>query len=176
VLVLCWWPHLIKGPLLRLGRQTLNMHPSLLPHCRGKDPNFWCLVEGRPFGVTIHHVDESVDGGAIAFQAGIPVSWEDTGETLYRKAEAAMIALFRQSYHAIATGSVPSIPQEPSQGSLHRRAELDAASRLDLDATYSLREVLNRLRARTFAPHPACRFADGEEVYEVRVTIRKVER
>jgi len=175
--VLCWWPHLIKGALLELGRRhTLNMHPSLLPHCRGKDPNFWCLVEGRPFGVTIHHVDASVDGGAIAFQAAIPTSWEDTGETLYRKAEAAMIDLFKRSYEAIATNAVPRLAQDLSGGSFHRRAELEPASQLDLDETYAVRDLLNRLRARTFPPHPGCRFEDAGEVYEVRIAIKKVGR
>jgi methionyl-tRNA formyltransferase len=174
-IVLCWWPYLIRGPLLQLARRhILNMHPSLLPHCRGKDPNFWCLVEGRPHGVTIHHVDQSVDGGDIAFQKPIPVSWEDTGETLYRKAEAAMIDLFKESYDAIATDAVPRLKQDASRGSFHRRAELDAASLIDLDATYSARDLLNLLRARTFAPHPACRFADGGERYEVRIAVKKL--
>jgi methionyl-tRNA formyltransferase len=174
-IVLCWWPHLIRGPLLQLARRhTLNMHPSLLPHCRGKDPNFWCLVEGRPHGVTIHHVDQSVDGGDIAFQKQIPVSWEDTGETLYRKAEAAMIDLFKESYQVIAADAVPRRKQDSSSGSFHRRAELDPASLIDLDATCSARALLNLLRARTFPPHPACRFADGGETYEVRITVKKL--
>jgi methionyl-tRNA formyltransferase len=174
-IVLCWWPHLIRGPQLGLARRhILNMHPSLLPHCRGKDPNFWCLVEGRPHGVTIHHVDQSVDGGDIAFQKQIAVSWEDTGETLYRKAEAAMIDLFKESYDAIAADAVPRRRQDSASGSFHRRAELDPASLIDLGATYSGRELLNLIRARTFPPHPACRFIDGGETYEVRIAVKKL--
>jgi methionyl-tRNA formyltransferase len=174
VVVLCWWPHVLKRSQLELaGRHTLNMHPSLLPHCRGKDPNFWCLVEQRPFGVTIHHVDVSVDGGDIAFQKSIRVSWQDTGETLYRKAEAALVQLFQDSYASIAANAVPRIKQDLPRGSYHRREELDPASHLDLDAKRPVRDLLNLLRARTFPPHPSCRFEDAGETYEVRIEITK---
>jgi hypothetical protein len=42
-----------------------------------------------------------------------------------------------------------------------------------LDRRQTIREILDLLRARTFEPHPACRFVDGDATYEVRVTIRK---
>jgi methionyl-tRNA formyltransferase len=173
-IVLAWWPFLVAAAERRLARRHfLNLHPSLLPHGRGKDPNFWALAEARPFGVTIHHVDDTIDGGDIAFQEPIATGWSDTGESLYRKAEAEIAALFARSYAAIASGAVPRMPQPPG-GSFHRRAELDPASRLDLDGSYRLRDLLNLLRARTFPPHPACRFEDGEDVFEVRVSIDKV--
>jgi methionyl-tRNA formyltransferase len=175
-IVLAWWPFLLRAGQLGLARRhVLNLHPSLLPAGRGKDPNFWALVEERPFGVTLHHVDSTVDGGDVAFQARIPVTWLDTGETLYRQAEVAMLELFKSSYSAIAAGSVPRIPQG-SAGTSHRRAELEPASRLELDRSYRLRDLLNVLRARTFPPHPGCRFQEGEDIYEVRVAIQKVDR
>src|SRR5688572_5718887 len=78
LIMLAWWPNIIREPLISLPRLgVLNMHPSLLPHGRGKNPNFWAIVEGRPFGVTIHFVDASVDGGDIVFQREIPIGWED---------------------------------------------------------------------------------------------------
>jgi methionyl-tRNA formyltransferase len=173
---LAWWPHLLKARHLRIATDaTLNLHPSLLPHCRGKDPNFWALVEQRPFGVTIHHVDQSIDGGDIAFQRELAVDWTDTGKSLYRKAESEAVRLFAESLPAIAAGDIPRIPQHPSQGSMHYRRELEPASRLDLDESLPVREVLNRLRARSFEPHPACRFSEGGKTYEVRIDIREIE-
>lgn len=172
-LLLAWWPYLLKDEDLKLAPTILNFHPSLLPHCRGKDPNFWALVEERPYGVTIHHVDRSIDGGAIAFQHAIPVSWEDTGESLYRAAERASVDLFVRSYAEIASARIPAIRQDTETGSLHYRKELDSVCLLDLDREMSVRRTLNLLRARTFAAHPACRFIDGGTTYEVTVSIRK---
>ena len=43
----------------------INMHISLLPWNRGSDPNLWSFLENTPKGVTIHHIDETLDTGAI---------------------------------------------------------------------------------------------------------------
>jgi len=173
VLLLAWWPLLLKGDDLTLAPVTLNMHPSLLPHCRGKDPNFWAIVEQRPFGVTLHHVDASVDGGAIAFQREIAFDWTATGKSLYEAAEGEMLQLFIDSYPEIAAGRIPRIAQDAGAGGAHRRAELELASTIDLDAPTTARQVLNMLRARTFDPWPACRFTDDGETFEARVQIRR---
>ena len=176
LVILAWWPHLVRRPFLDAGqRATLNMHPSLLPHGRGKDPNFWTLAQGDPFGVTIHHVDQGIDSGPIAFQAAIDTDWTDTGGSLYAKAQERMIRLFADSLDAILALDIPRLEQPAGAGSLHRRADLAPHSVIDLDRLYSGRDILNLLRARTFAPHPGCRFSDRGEVFEVRVEIEKIE-
>jgi methionyl-tRNA formyltransferase len=173
IIILAWWPYLLKGAVLNAVPVILNTHPSLLPYCRGKDPNFWAIVESAPYGVTLHHVNAAIDAGDIAFQKEISVSWADTGETLYQKALTGMVALFEEALPTIVHGTIPRIPQTDA-GSLHYRSQLEPASVIDLDAPTTARDVLNRLRARTFLTHPACRFSDGNDVYEVRVTIDKL--
>ncbi|HEV7280486.1 MAG TPA: formyltransferase family protein [Pirellulaceae bacterium] len=171
--LLAWWPYLLDEPAIQVPQiGCLNFHPSLLPHGRGKAPNFWTLVEGTPYGVTIHWVDAGIDSGDVAFQREIPVGWEDTGETLYRKALDSIVDLFVDSYPKILQGDVPRIPQSPAR--CHYQRELDAASQIHLDRSYSGRELLNLLRARTFAPHPGAWFDDSGARYEVRVELRQV--
>jgi methionyl-tRNA formyltransferase len=174
IVILAWWPRIQKSQFLHLGQTVmLNLHPSLLPHGRGKDPNFWAIVEGSPFGVTIHHVDADIDSGDIAFQREIAYGWEDTGKTLYEKATTGIIELFCECYPRIVAFDIPRQAQQHSSGSFHKRSELDDRSLMTLDRRHTIREILNLLRARTFEPHPACRFVDGGSIYEVRVTIRK---
>jgi methionyl-tRNA formyltransferase len=171
--LLAWWPYLLDEPTLKtptLG--SLNFHPSLLPHGRGKAPNFWSLVEGTPFGVTIHWVDAGIDSGDIAFQREISVAWEDTGASLYRRALENMFDLFVDSYPRIATGDIPRVPQPAAR--CHYQRELDEASRIDPDCSYTGRELLNLLRARTFPPHPGAWFEEQGVRYEVRVDIRRM--
>jgi len=177
IALLAWWPRIITKDVAALPRRGfLNFHPSLLPFNRGKHYNFWAIVEEAPFGVTIHWLGDQIDAGDIAFQAPIATSWTDTGETLYAKARAAMVELFERNYERIMTGDIPRLPQDLTRGSFHRAAELDEASRIDLEKQYRGRELLNLLRARTFPPHPAAWFVDGDETFEVRVEIRKVEK
>jgi methionyl-tRNA formyltransferase len=174
--LLAWWPYILKPDVIKIPRLgCLNFHPSLLPYNRGKNYNFWSIVEGTPFGVTLHHVDAGVDTGDIAFQARIATSWEDTGKSLYEKAKKDIVRLFIDSFPEIKAGRIPRKPQDPSLASFRRGGEMETASRIDLDRTYTGRELLNLLRARTFPPHPACTFISEGETYEVRVEIRKVE-
>lgn len=172
--LLAWWPYLVKPHVLSIPRLgCLNFHPSLLPFNRGKHYNFWTLVEETPFGVTLHFADEGIDTGDIAFQRAIDKTWEDTGQSLYEKAQAEILRLFADHYEEIRSGSIPRRPQDRDAGTFRRATEMETASRIDLDRVYSGRALLNLLRARTFPPHPACYFeADGGR-FEARVEIRR---
>jgi methionyl-tRNA formyltransferase len=172
--ILAWWPHILSESVIATARETfLNMHPSLLPYGRGKDPNFWALVDKTPFGVTIHHVVRSVDRGPIAFQRAIAVSPADTGETLYGKALATMESLFREICPEVLAGRIPCLPQ-PEAGTEHKRAELNEASHVRLDREYRGEDLIDLLRARTFPPHPACWFEREGKKYEIRVSISEI--
>lgn len=172
--LLAWWPKIISPAVMALAeRGFVNTHPSLLPYNRGKHYNFWALVEEAPFGVTLHYVDENVDSGDVVAQQPIPYDWEDTGETLYLKAGQVMIDLFKSSYPTLRQGALPRIPQDPNRGSLHYAKEIDVASKIDLDRTYTARELLNLLRARTFPGYPACRFEENGAMYEISVNIKR---
>jgi len=173
--LLAWWPKILKDPLLQVPQSGfINTHPSLLPYNRGKHYNFWALVEQAPFGVTLHKVDYGVDTGDIIAQAVIDYDWCDNGKTLYKKAQAAMLELFINTYPSIRTGGYLLTPQSDNIGTSHRASELESASKIELDATYRARNLLNLLRARTFEGHPGCWFEDNGSRYEVSVSIVKV--
>lgn len=171
--LLAWWPFIVKPPLLGVPSQGfLNTHASFLPHNRGKNPNFWSIVEARPFGVTLHKIDDGVDTGPIVSQKEIGYDWTDTGGTLYQRGLVEMVELFKLTYPKISEGNTRVLKQEQN-GSFHVSTELKPASQIHLDETYLARDLLNLLRARTFSPHPACYFNEGSETFEVRVSITK---
>jgi methionyl-tRNA formyltransferase len=172
--ILAWWPRILTQKLLNVpARGFINTHPSLLPHNRGKHYNFWAIVEQRPFGVSLHHVSAGIDSGDIVSQLSIPYGWEDTGGTLYDRAQAAMLDLFVNTYPAIREGRAQRTPQDLAAGSFHLSRELEAASAIDLDRCYSARDLLNLLRARTFPGKPGCWFMDDGVRYEVNVSVSR---
>ncbi len=173
--VLAWWPKLIKEPLLTFPKSGfVNTHPSLLPYSRGKHYNFWTIVEESPFGVTLHRVDIGVDTGDILVQRELPYDWLDNGGSLYVKAQEAMVALFCDNYPVLRIGGLQSTPQDDARASSHHSSEIEVASKIDLKAAYSGRQMLNLLRARTFQGKPGCWFEDGENRYEISIDIKKV--
>lgn len=172
--ILAWWPYILKRKIIQIPHMgILNTHPSLLPYNRGKHYNFWTLVEDTPFGVTLHWVDEDVDAGDIAFQERIEKTWEDTGETLYYRAQREIVKLFQRKYVEIKRGNIPRIRQQHKQETFHRSGEIDNASRIEIDNSYKARDLLNILRARTFPPYPGAWFIESGERYEIRIKITK---
>ncbi len=175
IIILAWWPYIIKGQLLDIPQMGwLNFHPAYLPYCRGKDPNFWAIRNGESYGVTLHFIDQRIDNGDIAFQKRIDISWEDTGKSIYEKALTEIVNLFKDNYTRIKAGDIPHTPQDPNKATFYTRAEIEAASQIDLDSNYRTSDLLNLIRARTFPPHPAAWFEVEGTRYEVRVEITKV--
>lgn len=175
LVILAWWPKILPRHVIDVPRRgVVNFHPSLLPYNRGKHYNFWTIVEDCPFGVSLHLVNEGVDQGDILFQAPVAKTWEDTGGSLYAAAKQAMIELFETHYEDLVAGNYVARPQDLSRGSFHLARELDPASEVLLDRQYTGRELLNLLRARTFAGNPSCYFHDGGKKYEVRISIKEV--
>lgn len=174
--LLAWWPKIVSALVIesvKIG--VINLHPSMLPFNRGKHYWFWNLVEDKPYGVSIHFVDTSIDGGDIIFQREIPKSWEDTGQSLFDKARIEMLSLFIESYPKIANLDYTRIKQPPS-GTYHNSSELHRASEISLRKKYTAKELLNLLRARVSKKYEQCYFFDEDGTkYEVGIDIKKVE-
>ncbi|MFC1780895.1 formyltransferase family protein [Planctomycetota bacterium] len=174
-ILLAWWPYIIKGQILSIPKKgVLNFHPSFLPYNRGKHYNFWTLVEDTPFGVSIHFVDEEIDSGDIVFQKRVEKNWEDTGESLYQKAQQAMIELFAENYKNLVANKFTRITQNPGTGSFHYAKELEPASKINLNTVYSVKDLLNLLRARVFPPYPSCWLYNKKRKFNVIVKVKQI--
>jgi methionyl-tRNA formyltransferase len=144
--VLAWWPKIVHK-INKLGINVINTHPSYLPYNRGKHPYYWALVDGTPFGATIHRVDDSIDTGEILWQKRVQLDPTDTGETAYKKAADAMLQLLIEHAEDIAIGRFPpGIKQDCNIANHHFARELDIPP-----ITSKMESALiNDLRARTF--------------------------
>ena len=62
----------------RFAGKILNIHPSLLPKYSGLHTYQRAMEAGETeHGMTIHFVNEKIDGGAIVLQAKVPIFPED---------------------------------------------------------------------------------------------------
>jgi methionyl-tRNA formyltransferase len=145
--------YILRRPMLDLFPEgMINLHPAYLPYNRGQYPNVWSIVEGTPAGTTLHYIDEGIDTGDVIAQRRVEVDPDDTGETLYRKLERASVDLFRDTWPLIRAGEPPRFPQ-PEGGTSHRTADVERIDAIDPDRTYTARELIDILRARTFPPY-----------------------
>jgi len=160
-----------KEFLAAFPRGCVNLHPGLLPYNRGAHPNVWSIVDRTPAGVTLHWMDESIDTGELIAGRRVGVEPVDTGKTLYEKLQRAALELFIDTWPQIRAGTAPRHPQDPRQGTFHRVADLKRLDEIDLQRTYTGRELIDLLRARTFPPYPGAFFRRGGRKVHVRVEL-----
>ena len=80
--------------------RIINIHPSLLPAFPGVDAIGQALKYGvKVFGITVHYVDHTLDGGKIISQAAIPYEGNDREEleTMIHAREHALYVSTLQS-------------------------------------------------------------------------------
>lgn len=132
--------------LQRPGRLFVNIHPSLLPHLRGKHPvNGGLLLGHRTAGATMHFMDNGVDTGRIIAQKEIEITPDLDLGLLY-------FCLFRLEADAFRAGierlrkSDFTDPGDAQigEGSYYSRQPADSA--VDL-ATIARADFLHRVRA-----------------------------
>jgi phosphoribosylglycinamide formyltransferase-1 len=77
---------LSPGFIQAYPNKIINIHPSLLPKYPGLHTHKQVMMNGDKFhGATVHWVNEQLDGGPIIAQAQIPVSSDDTEESIKTK-------------------------------------------------------------------------------------------
>ena len=87
--------------------RILNTHPSLLPAFPGATSVRDALVaEVRVTGVTVHIVDESMDGGPIVAQEAVPVLPDDDESSLRERIQAVEHRLLPRAVGLLVAGAV----------------------------------------------------------------------
>ncbi len=83
--------------------KQINIHPSLLPSYPGLDTHKRAINEGVRFsGCTVHFVRSKLDSGPIINQAVVPISPDDTAESLSKRVLKAEHIIYPQAIKLIA--------------------------------------------------------------------------
>ncbi len=158
---------ILRQPLIDVFVHGIaNLHPSYLPYGRGAHPNAWALANGEPAGVTLHLVDAGVDSGPILAQVAVVVTVTDDAQAVYTRLMQAAAVLLGEALPVWLAGALMARPQPPLAGAVtHRVRDLDALLRVDPEATYTGRQLIDLLRSRSFAGHPGAPYVvDGREL------------
>ena len=87
LIVLAGWMRIVSPKLINeFPNRIINLHPSLLPKYKGLHAVEQALENGDSVtGVTVHYVNEELDGGKIILQEEVPILPNDDIQSL-RKA------------------------------------------------------------------------------------------
>tara|TARA_Y100000591_G_C21744161_1_gene650988 strand:+ start:346 stop:1125 length:780 start_codon:yes stop_codon:yes gene_type:complete len=106
--------HFIGKKILKIPKHgVINKHAGLLPEYRGAYPVFWAMLNGeKKIGVSIHFMNDKIDGGDIIIQKEIQISESDTFETLYSKVIKITPELFVKAIDVIKSNEMTVIKNE----------------------------------------------------------------
>lgn len=157
--------HKLTNDTLRTAmRPVLNLHISYLPYNRGAHPNFWSFFEGTPSGVSIHEMDETIDGGPICYQKYVNFAPEEnTFAKTYVRLITELEKLFCDNIENLLNGNYQTRPQR-GPGTVHTSKELPAEmTDWDVDILTTLKNL-----DRTFHGPHARNMVLVDEIQDVR--------
>jgi phosphoribosylglycinamide formyltransferase-1 len=102
----------LAGFMRRLGpafchafpNAVLNIHPSLLPAFPGTDAQRQAVEHGvKVAGATVHFVTPELDAGPIVMQAAVPVTDDDTAETVAARILAEEHRIYPEAIRRLLT-------------------------------------------------------------------------
>ena len=96
LIVLAGWMRIISPKLIdAFPNRIINLHPSMLPKYKGLHAIERALESGYSVtGVSVHYVNEELDGGEIILQEEVPILPEDDLESLTK-------AIQRKEYYIL---------------------------------------------------------------------------
>jgi methionyl-tRNA formyltransferase len=100
----------------------VNLHMSMLPHCRGAHPLFHAVRLGLPVGCTVHWMDVEIDTGAIIAQQLLAPAGAETMRELYDRAEELLFELLRLAWPEIL--ALKPGRRQVGPATFHRASEL----------------------------------------------------
>ena len=106
--ILAGFMRILSPSFVRAYRgRILNIHPALLPDFQGAHAirDAW-EAKVRKTGVTVHFVDEGVDTGPVILQREVPVTANDTLESLEKKIHAVEYEIYSEAIRLVLGGEV----------------------------------------------------------------------
>lgn len=96
----------------------VNIHASLLPKYRGAAPIQWAIINGEKMtGVTIMQMDRGIDTGDMLMKAEVPITVEETADSLHDKLAQAGARLITEALPKIERGEITPVKQREEESS-----------------------------------------------------------
>ncbi|MCX6197831.1 MAG: dTDP-4-amino-4,6-dideoxyglucose formyltransferase [Bacteroidetes bacterium] len=157
--------------------KCINVHPGFNPYNRGWFPQVFSILNGMPFGATIHEIDELLDHGGIIAQRKISGEIWETSMDIYNKIVQAEIMLLEEFLPTILNNTY-TIVSPTVEGNVNLKKDFNALCHLDLSEAVTMGQAIHRLRALTHGDYKNAWFEHpetGEKIY-VSINLEKEEK
>jgi phosphoribosylglycinamide formyltransferase-1 len=106
LVILAGFMRIVRKPLIdAFPNRIMNIHPALLPSFPGLHGQKQAMNYGvRISGCTVHFVDEGMDTGSVIIQTAVPVSPDDTEDSLSERILKLEHKIFPEAIRLYAEG------------------------------------------------------------------------
>ena len=176
LIITCAYGQILPLEMLQIPRLgCINVHASLLPKLRGGAPIHHAIIDGfRKTGVTIMYMDKGMDTGDIISQREIPISNDDTAETLHDKLSVLGRDLLLETLPSILNGTNSRTSQDEAEATYGFNITREDEH---IDFSKTKRQIVNKVRGLNSWPGAYCILDDkilkvwkcreGERIYDL---------
>lgn len=170
-----WSPHVLDAAVLGMAEHRLNVHPTLVPHCRGNDNAAWTIRRGLPAGVSLIEMTGGIDEGAVYAQREVKYPFPMRGAELHALLQREIIAFFREQWPGIFVGRVTPRPQEGPVTTFRRR-DTEADRKRGGEDVMPLREWISWALAHDFSPRTTAEVELDGKRYGLTITLQPLKQ
>lgn len=176
LIITCAYGQILPLEMLQIPRLgCINVHASLLPKLRGGAPIHHAIMDGfSKTGVTIMYMDKGMDTGDIISQREIPISNDDTAETLHDKLSVLGRDLLLETLPSILNGTNSRTTQNEAEATYGFNITREDEH---IDFSKTKRQIVNKVRGLNSWPGAYCILDDkilkvwkcreGERIYDL---------
>lgn len=170
-----WCPHILSKKFLSLADKRVNIHPAIVPLCRGNDCAAWTIRKDMPAGVSLLEMETGIDTGGVYTQKRLSTVQGERGRDMHRRLLNAAEELFKKSWQDIFLGKIVPLAQNGS-GNLHTRKETEADRKRDGSERMSLSEMINWALAHDFSPKTTAEVNLDNNRYSIEIKMRQLDK
>jgi methionyl-tRNA formyltransferase len=143
------FPYIIPAEILAIPKiGVVNLHPAFLPYNKGWHTPSWAIIEGCPYGATLHFMEEALDEGDIIHQKKMNVYPIDTAHSLYKRVLKLEEEVFYESFDSLVALK-PNRIKQLHKGTSHQKKELKALREICISENSNAIDLINKIRALT---------------------------
>ena len=145
----------------------INIHASLLPEYRGAAPIQWSIIDGKKkTGITTMLMDEGLDTGDILKQYELPITYDETGGSLFDK-----LAILGGEAIADTIANFDSITPTPQGEATTEYAKMISKQMGEIDFNKSATEIERLIRGMNPWPSAYTKY-EGKvlKIWEAKVS------
>ena len=133
---------ILKKDFLSKFKNNLNLHPSYLPFNRGRDPYYFSILNRTPFGICIHRMDHTIDGGRYFIREKFNLQFPVKAKQVFNLSLKKIGEMFIKNWEKIKNNQTKLKKFDKKILKINMRKTLVKNNFLDLDNKMNKKEKL----------------------------------